>query len=505
MRIERAIDAFLDWRELERDATPRSLESYRRVLDKLAAAHPEAELSRFEGRTGTDLLRDFLAGWVAESRQQRNVQLSAATRSNIISVLHSFFAWAESEDLVESDPSRKIRRPPKRKPKIERPALRELDAVRRAATLYELPAVLLMEGAGLRNAEVRHCRWQDLDLVNGRVLVFGKGRDWHWLPLDPDVLAELRRCFREIGPDLDDHVFTVELEQWVSNDRRVRLRKDPKQPTSSQALGRMVKRVCERAGVRSFSPHPLRHGFANRFLRESGRDVVALQALMRHSRPDTTQGYTDEVELEELAKALGRAARGRRSQSSPEEATGEDEPSTGLETLEWRRRESNPRPRTHRRERLQACPAISIRPAAGCRPPTDGLAILWSPAPGDWLSLGGGARCWRRIPSHGPKTERRRYLTRLGGECEIVLRTCFVPGCFTRPTGDLGLQLFRRTDHVETRSPPQSLNSSARWSSSRSRRPRARDGCRSRSRPRSCVGRCSGNTSFRTRRGRRAG
>src|SRR5919202_3726866 len=29
-----------------------------------------------------------------------------------------------------------------------------------------------------------------------------------------------------------------------------------------------------------------------------------------------------------------------------------------------------------------------------------------------------------------------------------------VPGCFTRPTGDLGLRLCRRIDHVETRSPP---------------------------------------------------
>jgi integrase len=178
----------------------------------------------------------------------------------------------------------------------------------------------------------------------GRVLVFGKGRDWHWLPLDPDVLAELRRCFREIGPELDDHVFTVELEQWASNEHRVRRRKDPKQPASSQALWRMVRRVCERAGVRAFSPHPLRHGFANRFLRESGRDVVALQALMRHSGPDTTQGYTDEVELEEHAEALGRAARGRRSQASPDEATADDEPSRALESQEWRRRESNPRP-----------------------------------------------------------------------------------------------------------------------------------------------------------------
>src|SRR5688500_19058935 len=42
----------------------------------------------------------------------------------------------------------------------------------------------------------------------------------------------------------------------------------------------------------------------------------------------------------------------------------------------------------------------------------------------------------------------------LGSECEIILRICSVPGGFTRPTGDLGLQLYRRTDHVETRSPP---------------------------------------------------
>ena len=39
------------------------------------------------------------------------------------------------------------------------------------------------------------------------------------------------------------------------------------------------------------------------------------------------------------------------------------------------------------------------------------------------------------------------------------VRGCFphlrlVSGCFTRPTGDLGLQLCRRTDHVETMAPP---------------------------------------------------
>jgi site-specific recombinase XerD len=342
MRIERAIDAYLEWRQLERDATPRSLDSYRRILFKLANEYPEVQLSEL---TTADL-RTFLSnGWRSKS---------ASTRSNVISVMHSFFAWAEVEDLVEVDPSRKIRRPPKRKPDVYRPGVDELVRLRAAALSRERPAILLMEGAGLRSSEVLGCRWADLDLVRGRARVHRKGLHWHWLPLDRDVVAGLRHSFRSLQPELDDYVFTVEVEQWISQYDRVRKAKDPKQPASPQALMRMVWRVCKRAGVRRLSPHQLRHGFANRFLRESGRDFVALQALMGHSRPDTTQQYTDDVELDDLAEALERAAEARDAQASPDLATLETEIAKGLETLEWRRRESNPRPRTHRTERLQA-------------------------------------------------------------------------------------------------------------------------------------------------------
>jgi integrase/recombinase XerD len=341
VRIERAIDAFLDWRRLERDATPRSIDAYRRILWKLASDYPEALVSDL---TTADL-RTFLGRW-------RN--RSAATRSNVISVLHSFFGWAEAEEVIEADPSRKIRRPPKRKPDIYRPSLAELARVRAATLPRERPAILLMEGAGLRRFEVIGCRWADFDLVRGRVRVHRKGHHWHWLPLDPEVVAELRKSFHELQPELDDHIFTAEVEQWVSQYERARRLNDPKVPASGQALMRMVWRVCKRAGVRPLSPHQLRHGFANRFLRESGRDVVALQALMGHSRPDTTQQYTDEVELDELAEALKRAADSRDAQASPDLTTLEEEVSDELETLRWRRRESNPRPQSHRSEPLQA-------------------------------------------------------------------------------------------------------------------------------------------------------
>jgi site-specific recombinase XerD len=102
LRIERSIDAFLDWRQLEHDATPRSIDSYQRVLWKLAKEYPEADIRAL---TTADL-RAFLKNWVRESKAVRGIDLSGATRSNIISVLHSFFAWAEAEDIIDADPSR---------------------------------------------------------------------------------------------------------------------------------------------------------------------------------------------------------------------------------------------------------------------------------------------------------------------------------------------------------------------------------------------------------------
>jgi hypothetical protein len=137
----------------------------------------------------------------------------------------------------------------------------------------------------------------------------------------------------------------------------------PARPSSNQPEGSCKRSGVDADGVESLYTGPcsaplpltqLRHGFANRILRESGRDFVALQALMGHSRPDTTQQYTDEVELDELADALARAAEARMSQVSPDLTTLEAELSDELESLRWRRRESNPRPRTHRTERLQA-------------------------------------------------------------------------------------------------------------------------------------------------------
>ena len=83
---------------------------------------------------------------------------------------------------------------------------------------------------------------------------------------------------------------------------------------------------------------------------------------MGHSRIDTTQLYTDEIEVDELAAALARALAARDAQASPDLATLEAEVAAALQTVVWRRRESNPRPRTHRPSVYKHRSRLEVRP-----------------------------------------------------------------------------------------------------------------------------------------------
>lgn len=302
MRIERAADRFLAQMQVERDATPETLRSYAWVLGKLCDRNPGLSLRDFEGRPGTDRLRELLAEWAL---------LSAGTRGTRISVLRSFFDWLEQEELVDQNPARRLRRPPRKKIAIYCPTEEELLALRRAASVaeFERPAIVAMEGAGLRRGSVLSSRWGDWDLAQGRLRVRVKGGHVLWLPLDPDVTDEMRVCHLELEPEPSHAIFPAQTVRLYGTGR-VRLTPDLERPGSPNALRRMLARVCTRAGVRPLHPHQLRRGFANRLDRE-GLDLRTVQFLMGHARAETTETYLQERKLAQAGDALQRVALAR--------------------------------------------------------------------------------------------------------------------------------------------------------------------------------------------------
>ena len=76
-----------------------------------------------------------------------------------------------------------------------------------------------------------------------------------------------------------------------------------------------------------------------------------------------------------------------------------------LTQVQWRRRESNPRPQPHRLSVYKHRRHLNLARRPECHRPTDEPAILDSRASGDWLSFGASPFV-SSGPSHGTGLDR---------------------------------------------------------------------------------------------------
>lgn len=296
MKLEKAIEKWLAHGQLEHDWSVHTVRHYSATAFALSDENPGADVKILDGRPGHSVLIKFLSRWAKSA---------PGTRANRISIIHSFCDWLESEWLIDSNPGRRIQRPPKRKAKTDRPTPSELDLVVREASivLFERAPIVAMRGAGFRRSTVLASMWEHWNLTDGKVKAFVKGGHWIELPIDPMTLELMRDIHRVLEPDPDDFLYPKQLVRLVGPSRNVRTVPDPKLPSSPQALYYMLKRVSKRAIGRELHPHQLRHGFATALDRE-GLDLRTLQLMMGHSRAETTETYLDERRLDEAAERL---------------------------------------------------------------------------------------------------------------------------------------------------------------------------------------------------------
>ena len=138
-------------------------------------------------------------------------------------------------------------------------------------------ALMTCYGAGLRVSEAVALKVSDID--SQRMLLHieqGKGHKDRYALLSPRLLEVLRIWYRAAHPQhwmfpslhwrTGQHLSAASLEQACRDAVR---------------SARLIKRV---------TPHTLRHSFATHLL-ENGTDVRIIQALLGHSRIDTTARY----------------------------------------------------------------------------------------------------------------------------------------------------------------------------------------------------------------------
>jgi integrase/recombinase XerD len=175
-----------------------------------------------------------------------------------------------------------IREPEKLPLVMSRDEMKRLLSV--AGSLKARIMLSLGYGCGLRAGEVVRLKVKHIDSAQGIIRVEqGKGRKDRNLMLSAETLNLLRQWWKA-RPSRFDAGMPPE-ERWLFPGTK------RGKPMSTRHLNRLFHKAADAAGIKkSVTLHALRHSFATHLL-ERGTDIRTIQALLGHSKLETTAHY----------------------------------------------------------------------------------------------------------------------------------------------------------------------------------------------------------------------
>ena len=273
------LDLFLDHLAIERGASERTIDAYRRDVGRLLAFVVE-EGAKGPGDVRPAMLRDF-------TYHLKDTGLAASSIRRAQSAVRTYFGFLLTEGVLRDDPTERMESPktgrslPQVLSHAEVERLVESPEIEHPMYWRDRAILEVLYGAGLRVSEAAGLPIRSILADEGLLLVFGKGSKERLVPVGGAALRALDRYLREVRPGLDrgKGKGIVFLNQRGT-------------PLSRMSVWTLVKTAAARAGIeKEVSPHTLRHSFATHLL-EGGADLAAVQELLGHADISTTQIYT---------------------------------------------------------------------------------------------------------------------------------------------------------------------------------------------------------------------
>jgi len=275
VRLARAVDLWMG--ELARAGRARSTrDSYSRYLNKFIDQLERTKPDPAVREVTTNDCRAFLDRWP---------ESAPSTVATIHSALNGLFKWLYQEHEVDENPMSRIPRPRRQRAEdLDVVTLTNAEVERMLAGTHgwqEFLCLSVLAYTGIRRAAASRLRWKDADLEAGTLRVQEKGRKVSEMPIPYDLWAILRAAVEsgEVATRPNDYV--------IPNRRLATVRRAER---DDRVIWDTVVLVAKRVGVVS-TVHALRRAFAVAFLESHPGALESLQALMNHSRIDTTQHY----------------------------------------------------------------------------------------------------------------------------------------------------------------------------------------------------------------------
>lgn len=312
-----AIRRFLEYLEIERQYSPRTIDSYQSDLlgaegSERAAPGFHEHLARVLG-TGMPALGDVtqreVRGYIAELHRRGMARRSIARK---LAAVKSFMKFAVAFDMMEANPARLVQTPKveRRLPTVlsAREARMLMESADRGTPRGARDAALLelLYSTGIRRAELCGIRTGDLDLAQRTVKVMGKGAKERIVPFGEPAAAAIAAYQRQrpelLGDRQCDRLFISSSGKALTGNDIYRI------------VRSHMSRVTEQ---KKRSPHVLRHSFATHML-DGGAGLREVGEMLGHASLSSTQVYTH-VTIERLKEAYAKAhPRADRTEQAPE-------------------------------------------------------------------------------------------------------------------------------------------------------------------------------------------
>ena len=288
--MEALVEDFLQHLRHEKGQAEHTQRTYAALLKKFvtwAGEHDLGEWKSVELKHLMAFLQHERGRRLAREPEDSKRRLSGESVYLEIAALRAFYRFAENEKLLPVNIAENLSLPRrwKRLPKaLTNDEIEKVLAPESPATPQNLcdQAVLeLAYASGLRLAELRGVRLEQLHLEAGFINVIGKGNKERVVPLGRKAIEALQRYLEAGRPKL----VTARSPAAVFLTKRGT-------PFAPVTLWLRIKQRVARAGIaRNVTPHMLRHSFATHLL-EHGADLRVIQELLGHANISTTEIYT---------------------------------------------------------------------------------------------------------------------------------------------------------------------------------------------------------------------
>lgn len=219
--------------------------------------------------------------------------LKMTTIGTKLSILKSFFSWLAGEEIIQRDPTIKLK-PPKTETLLPKAlSVEELEMLREACeTVRQRAFIEVMYATGCRLSEVYGINVRDINQQSMSCRVIGKGNKEREVYFSFKAMYHLNKYLKSRNDDC--HALMV-------------TERKPYHRLSRRGIQREIGNIAKSAGLESkVSPHVMRHTFATLTL-NNGAELVAVQELLGHTSPETTMRYariTEERKREQHKKYL---------------------------------------------------------------------------------------------------------------------------------------------------------------------------------------------------------